>query len=269
MLRVHRGDTGPRVVLLQSLLNAKGASLTIDGLYGPKTQAALVEFQNSNPVVVRGKANEDTWPALLADTGLEVVDPVDVNDPAYYDASFFTEQAGTRTLRTGAMSNGVQSVVGRVIQQVRGPGSIALLRLWGHGNLGRWLTISVGEVVDFTKKNRAGGQAVAREWRSYIDLAHFDALAPILRQWRPYFAPFASVEHHGCSLAKVDRTRAVMDKLADLWNVPVTAAFTDQWIPFDKATAFRFQGRTYTAFPMRRTLSSWARLAGASQSICR
>lgn len=251
MMRVHRGDTGPRVVLLQSLLNAKGASLTIDGLFGPKTQAALIAFQNSNLVVMRGQANEDTWSALMADTGLEIVDPFDVNDPAYSEGSAFTAQAGTRTLRTGAMSNGVQSVVRRVIQQARGPQSIALLRLWGHGNLGRWLTISVGEVVDFSKEDRIGGRAVAREWRSYIDLDHFDALAPTLRQWRPYFAPFASVEHHGCTLASVARTRAVMDKLADLWNVPVTAAFKEQWIPFDKATAFRFQGRVYTAYPMR------------------
>src|SRR5262245_52893009 len=104
MLRVHRGDTGPRVVLLQTLLNAKGASLAIDGIFGPKTDDAVRAFQDAIPVRQRGQANEDTWPALVRDTGLEVVDAFDVNDPAYYEGSAITEEAGTHTLRAGAMS---------------------------------------------------------------------------------------------------------------------------------------------------------------------
>ena len=269
MLRVHRGDTGPRVVLLQALLNAKGASLTIDGLFGPKTQAALVAFQDLIPLRKRGEANEDTWPALVRDSGLEIVDAVDAGDPDHAEGSNINKHAGTRVLLTGAMSNGVQNVVRRVIQQAGAPRSIGLLRLWGHGNLGRWLTITVGDVVHTAEADPAIGRAVAREWRSYLDLDHFEALAPTLPQWRPYFAPFASVEHHGCSLARVAKTRTLMHRLADLWDVPVTAGFTDQWIPYDKPSAFRFQGRTYTAYPRHENLSSWARSAGASQSICR
>ena len=128
---------------------------------------------------------------------------------------------------------------------------------------------------DFLLAHRTDYAAVRRDFHlpqlSEFNWAldHFDALAPILRQWRPYFAPFASVEHHGCSLANVARTRAVMHKLADLWNVPVTAAFRDQWIPYDRSSAFRFQGRTYTAFPYNGALASWARSAATADNLCR
>jgi hypothetical protein len=267
MLRAHRGDRGPRVGLLQVLLNRKGAGLVVDGVFGPKMQAALVAFQESVPLFGTGRADEDTWPELLKDADLEIVDSYDVGDEDYGNASFITEAAGTSTVRTGAMCAGVRVAVQQVIQQVGVARSIGLLRLWGHGNLGRWLTISVGEVVHTTKHDPAQGRAIAAEWMSYIDLAHFDILAPILRAWRPDFAPFGSVEHHGCSLAKVAQTRALVQKLADLWGVPMTVAFRDQWIPYDQASAFRFQGRTFTAFSGSGNLTSWGRAAAVSEVL--
>ena len=60
-----------------------------------------------------------------------------------------------------------------------------------------------------------------------------------------------------------------MQKLADLWNVPVTTAFIDQWIPYDKASAFRFQGRTFTAFPGHANLVSWGLTASVRENVCR
>ena len=42
------GDRGPEVEQVQSALNQTGASLTIDGIYGPKTRDAVYSFQASD-----------------------------------------------------------------------------------------------------------------------------------------------------------------------------------------------------------------------------
>ena len=49
MILIQYGDCGPRVVLLQVLLNRKGASLEVDGAFGNHTYRAVVDFQKSVP----------------------------------------------------------------------------------------------------------------------------------------------------------------------------------------------------------------------------
>lgn len=53
------------VHLLQSALNAKGATLAVDGAFGPATDSAVKTFQRGNRLVVDGIAGPDTWEALL------------------------------------------------------------------------------------------------------------------------------------------------------------------------------------------------------------
>ena len=55
--------------------------------------------------------------------------------------------------------------------------------------------------------------------------------------------------HHGCTLGKLAQTREMMGRLAVLWDVPVTVAMGQQYIPRNPAEAMRFQGQTYTAYP--------------------
>jgi peptidoglycan hydrolase-like protein with peptidoglycan-binding domain len=50
---------------LQYLLNAHGAKLAIDGLFGPKTKAAVITFQRSHGLAVTGVVNADTWRSLI------------------------------------------------------------------------------------------------------------------------------------------------------------------------------------------------------------
>jgi hypothetical protein len=61
-----QGNKGPDVERLQKLLNAKGAKLTVDSDFGPKTTAAVKAFQKESGLVKDGKVGTYTWNALLA-----------------------------------------------------------------------------------------------------------------------------------------------------------------------------------------------------------
>jgi peptidoglycan hydrolase-like protein with peptidoglycan-binding domain len=50
---------------LQYLLDARGARLAVDGLFGPKTKAAVVTFQRSHGLAADGVVGAATWRALI------------------------------------------------------------------------------------------------------------------------------------------------------------------------------------------------------------
>jgi len=50
---------------LQYLLNAHGAKLTVDGVFGPKTKAAVLAFQHAKDLTTSGVVQAATWRALL------------------------------------------------------------------------------------------------------------------------------------------------------------------------------------------------------------
>src|ERR1039458_8583302 len=46
---------------LQYLLRARGAGIAVDGVFGPRTEAAVVAFQRTRHLVVNGIAEAQTW----------------------------------------------------------------------------------------------------------------------------------------------------------------------------------------------------------------
>lgn len=52
---------------LQSLLNKRGFTIAFDGSFGPKTLAAVKQFQKDNDLVVDGVVGPQTWRALNAE----------------------------------------------------------------------------------------------------------------------------------------------------------------------------------------------------------
>lgn len=56
---------GEAVRMLQSLLNAHGASLSVDGSYGPATKKAVIAFQIENNLEADGYCGPVTWSAVL------------------------------------------------------------------------------------------------------------------------------------------------------------------------------------------------------------
>jgi|SRR5690348_915448 hypothetical protein len=249
MLDVRLGDRGPRVVLLQVLLNRRSAALVVDGIFGPKTEDAVRAarrrfFGAPGPI-----ADADFWTQLFSEQQLCGVDAFDMGEAGFQTGAGIVGSAGSRVVATGAMCNGIETVVQGIRARTRPPGSLGVLRTWGHGNRGHWLSFTVGEIVHLRQINPALGRAIAQERRSYIDPQNFGEMSSALAPVRQCFARIGIYEHHGCTLGSVPATRHMMGRLAGLWGVPVTVAVGKQFIPRIAEEAFRFQGETFTAYP--------------------
>jgi hypothetical protein len=252
---VRPGERSPRVALIQILLNRQGSDLKVDGQYGSKTRTAVNAFQTANGISGKGGVvGPETWSKLPLGDNTEVVDVVDVGDPSISDNIVQQlSKAGGDPIQLGQMCGGVEQMVHEAIYQVESPGTIALLRIIGHGNLGRWMTVSVGEVAHLSTQNPKAYAATAKETHSYIDWGHVNDVASTLSRLRPYFAPYGMMEHGGCSLGSRPETRSLMQRLADLWGVPVTVGVGLQ------NSVLNFDGQIFTAFPKHGTLDSWTK----------
>ena len=62
---VRQGDQQHPVQTLQYLLRARGHTLTVDGIFGPGTDAAVRAFQQQKGLAVDGIVGPATWSALI------------------------------------------------------------------------------------------------------------------------------------------------------------------------------------------------------------
>lgn len=60
-----KGDISPYVADLQNMLIKKGAQITADGNFGPKTEQAVKDFQKVNNLKVTGQIDTDTLNKLM------------------------------------------------------------------------------------------------------------------------------------------------------------------------------------------------------------
>lgn len=63
---VRNGSRNNDVSTLQSTLNSKGYNLTVDGIFGSKTEAAVRDYQSKNNLAVDGIVGTNTWTSLTA-----------------------------------------------------------------------------------------------------------------------------------------------------------------------------------------------------------
>jgi peptidoglycan hydrolase-like protein with peptidoglycan-binding domain len=61
----RQGDREHPVRTLQYLLRARGHTVTVDGIFGPLTDAAVRAFQASRGLAVDGIVGPNTWTALI------------------------------------------------------------------------------------------------------------------------------------------------------------------------------------------------------------
>ena len=62
---VQNGSQGHPIRTLQLLLRAHGHNLTVDGMFGPATEAAVKAFQTGKGVTADGIMSAQTWSALI------------------------------------------------------------------------------------------------------------------------------------------------------------------------------------------------------------
>jgi peptidoglycan hydrolase-like protein with peptidoglycan-binding domain len=62
---VRKGDENHPVRTLQDLLRARGHTVTVDGIFGPATEAAVRAFQQEKHLTVDGVVGPATWSALV------------------------------------------------------------------------------------------------------------------------------------------------------------------------------------------------------------
>lgn len=61
---LRRGATGNGVKALQTLLNYRGAGLTVDGVFGANTETRVIEFQRAVELLADGIVGTKTWSAI-------------------------------------------------------------------------------------------------------------------------------------------------------------------------------------------------------------
>lgn len=66
VVTVQQGSSGPAVQAAQTALATRGATLTVDGQFGPATTAAVRAFQTAHGLTANGVVSSPTWQALLS-----------------------------------------------------------------------------------------------------------------------------------------------------------------------------------------------------------
>ena len=67
---------------LQGLLTALGSAVTIDGVFGPNTEAAVKHHQNASGLAQNGVVDENTWVMLIVGAGIGPTSPPEAGMPA-------------------------------------------------------------------------------------------------------------------------------------------------------------------------------------------
>jgi peptidoglycan hydrolase-like protein with peptidoglycan-binding domain len=65
IVTVRAGSRGEAVSALQKALNARGSTLAVDGIFGPLTQGAVRNYQQTRGLGVDGIVGPQTWNALI------------------------------------------------------------------------------------------------------------------------------------------------------------------------------------------------------------
>lgn len=248
------GDRLPTVGVLQKLLNASGEHLEVDGVFGNKTHTSVRKFQLTNNLQIDGQVGGKTWAWLVSNFTLPIVDFVDVFDynTMQYDLAAIRTAGGT-PLTMGGVCNGVEQMVTTISASQN---NIFLLRFTDHGNAGI-AGMGFGDGV-LTIKAADGTNNEIDVWgeNSDIDNNNLSVLRPILERLRPVFGPYGCVQFMGCNTGSGHEGKKFLESMADILNVPVSAAVNIQYGNTNHYP-LAFQGPTNTAVPQDATLKSW------------
>jgi len=278
MVDIRLDDRGPDVAALQVLINQylRATRILVDGIYGPDTATAVEEVKRRVRISPDGaQVGAATWSALTSVTPVSVISANDIYDTRH-DSLTPSELRGPGWIATSGMSGGVGQVVDDILERRRALGPIALLRFFGHGAPGLMgvaggtgtMRGSGGETIfrDDEGRELEASQRPDSHWgrpvrgdhvrdQTTISREGWTLIQATLARLRGAFAPYGSVQLHGCRVGLGNEGRRLLTSLADTLGVPASAALGRQ--SFGLTTALRFEGSVRTVFPNRGDLRSW------------
>jgi len=241
-LTLRRGDRLPTVALAQArLLDQGGRELTIDGLFGERTEKAVLEFQAARSLPKSGCVDPPTWAALAAGNVLHVVDAIDAADiTVLQEDGPYLSDGHSKVVVSWGMSRGTRVLIQRLVSS-NPPASVALLRLHGHGSPGHMVVA-------------AGKLGYGSSMLSSAHLAVPDAIVEYTRLGS-IMKPYGSIELHGCRVGLRANGQRLLQGLAQTCRVPVSAGLHSQ---MGGRAASRFERSVRTCFPRAQHIRAWA-----------
>jgi len=107
--------------------------------------------------------------------------------------------------------NGVEDMVEKIIMRAETIGTIYLLNIEGHGNMGY--------------------QAVGLNNKESINYQNLPTHEQVLKKLKPYFRSDATVILHGCKVGASFEGYSLLQRLAKIWGVSVKAGVINQKLP--------------------------------------
>lgn len=284
MILLQQGDHLPTVALIQILLNGHmhgtllNTPLVVDGIFGRNTRAAVETYQREiMRTAPTGRINSNTWRHLCNGQNMLVRDMVDISDPLINEMAEIVRQQGSNPIIRGGSSNAVGEVVPSLMQSGVRPGTLVLLRFQGHGNRGvQVIGYGTGCFVYYDVIRRVDVPSLEQCIRDRPNVSPEDNAAVMdamsrsnisnnsldlpevvqaLRPLRRLMSPYGSIEFHGCQVGGGVHGARFLQRMANLVQVPCTAAQTRQ----RTSNAIRYSGPILTKFPNRSNLRRWAR----------
>jgi Putative peptidoglycan binding domain len=235
----------PAVGVLQKLLNRGGATLTVDGNFGPKTRQAVINFQRPRGLKQDGMVGVATWPRVSAGARLPIMDCVDVFDPLLVeDTETPIKSVGGNPLVIGGMCNGVEQAVTMILAASKG--DVFLLRFHGHGASGDASVSSGRGELDPNLKERG-------------DIWNDPGILKTLSRLKGIFGPYGCIQFMHCQTGRGSQGHRLLSTIATSLGVPATAAVNDQCGLGQGNLPFGYTGPTVTAVPNGGTLANWSR----------
>lgn len=236
---LRNGDVLPAVSVAQLLLNRNGAGLSVDGIYGPRTTAAVRDFQRPRGLSPDGVIGQNTWPRLVANERLQILDCIDIFDNSLFvmEARDLT-RAGGHPLLLGGMCNGIEQAVTDI---KRVANKLFLLRFHGHGAPGA-----------------AGVSDGHGRFEDHSTFRDDPSTRAALRQLRDCFGPYGCIQFMHCNVAQGASGQGFLSMVSHETGVPASAAIRTQYAGTLRKTV-RFEGPTRTVCPGGRDLRAWSR----------
>lgn len=239
------GDQLPSVGVLQKLLIRANAKIVADGIFGPKTLAAVKDFQRSCHISVDGDVGKDTWEWLVQGVDLPIFDCVDVFDATKLTGAVADFRlVGGNPILIGGMSNGVQQAISEICRVAR---NTFLLRFTGHGAPGDAVISGGHGELDPNYDHRSG-----------MDTSNIHQFQDALLRLRSVFGPYGTVQFMHCSVGRDPKGTNFLTKVANYLGVPATAGINLQYSG-GGLPSFRFEGPTKTVVPGGKSLKEWCR----------